>query len=183
MKRNFAILMSLVLIAGLLSGCFGQAAATPTPTAAATQPQETATPEPTVSSDRPEVNFVVLAGPTGVGAAKLMADNDAGTTANAYNFTVAAANDEVWTKLTSGEADIAALATNVAANLYHKTDGDVQIAAINTLGVLHILERGTSLKTMAGLKGKTIYATGQGANRNMYSITCLPRTGSPPART
>lgn len=182
MKRSIVILTSLVLIAGLLAGCFGQAAATPTPTAAPTQPQETATTQPTASSGRPEVNFVVLSGPTGVGAAKLMADNEAGTTANDYHFTVAAANDEVVAKLTSGEADIAAVATNVAANLYHKTSGDVQIAAINTLGVLHILERGTSIKTMAGLKGKTIYATGQGANPEYVLNYLLTQNGLTPGK-
>jgi NitT/TauT family transport system substrate-binding protein len=180
MKRNFAILTSLVVLAGLLSGCFGQAAATPSPTA--TQPQQTATPEPTASSDRPEVNFTVLIGPTGVGAAKLMADNDAGNTANDYHFTVASTNDEVVAKLASGETDIAAIATNVAANLYHKTDGDVQIAAINTLGVLHILERGTTLKTMAGLKGKTIYTTGQGANPEYVLNYLLAQNGLTPGK-
>jgi len=166
MKRIFAFSLSLVLMFGLLAGCgkdAGSATPTPAPTATAT-PVPVPTPTPTADT-RPAVNFAVLIGPTGIGAAKLMADNDAGTTANAYTVTVAGANDEVAAKLMKGEVDIAALATNVAATLYHKSEGDIQIAAINTLGVLHILERGGStIRSVSSLAGKTIYATGQGAN-------------------
>ena len=36
--------------------------------------------------------------------------------------------------------------------------------AVNTMGVLYILEKGDSIQSMADLQGKTIYATGQGAN-------------------
>ncbi len=65
-----------------------------------------------------------------------------------------------------GEIDIATMASNVAVNLYNKTDGGVQIIAVGTLGVLHILEGGggTSLNSVADLAGKTIYSAGQGAN-------------------
>lgn len=184
MKRIGTILLSASLLVTLLSGCFGSATATPTPgteptpAPAPTQAAETPTPS---GDDRPLVNLMVLSGPTGIGAAKLMADNDAGDTANCYTVTVAATNDEVFAKLTNREADIAALATNVAANLYHKTGGDIQIAALNTLGVLHILERGGStIKTMAGLKGKTIYATGQGANPEYVLDYLLTENGLDP---
>ena len=111
-----------------------------------------------------KVNVAVLPGPTGISAVGLMEDNSIKHTANNYNFTIAASNDAVVAGLTNGEYDIAALATNVAASLYHKTDGDIQICAINTYGVLHILEKGNEINSMSDLKGKTIYATGQGAN-------------------
>lgn len=182
MKRTGPVLLSTALLLTLLSGCFGSVAATPSP---GTEPTPTPTPAaatPTPGEDgRPPVNLMVLSGPTGIGAAKLMADNDAGVTVNRYEVSVAAANDEVVAKLANGEADIAALATNVAANLYHKTNGDIQIAALNTLGVLHILERGGStIKTMAGLRGRTIYATGQGANPEYVLDYLLAENGLDP---
>ena len=111
-----------------------------------------------------DVNLAVLPGPTGIGAAGLMEANDNGESVNHYNFTVAGANDDVVAGLTSGEFDMAAVATNVAANLYQKTNGGVQICALNTYGVLYILENGNSVQSIADLKGRTIYATGQGAN-------------------
>jgi NitT/TauT family transport system substrate-binding protein len=127
--------------------------------------------------ERTDVNIAVLAGPTGIGAVGLMASNDAGETVNNYNFTVTGANDEVVAGLTSGEYDMAALATNVAANLYNKTNGSVQICALNTYGVLYILENGDTIQSIADLKGKTVYATGQGANPEYVLKYLLEQNG------
>lgn len=130
---------------------------------------------------RASVRFAVLSGPTGVGAVKLMADSEAGATRNDYEMTVAAANDEVVAKLTSGEVDIAAMATNVAANLYGKTEGKVQMLTLNGLGVLYILERdGETIQSMADLRGRTIYATGQGANPEYVLNYLLRENGLEP---
>ena len=82
-----------------------------------------------------------------------------------------------WACLTNGDFDIAAVATNVAANLYAKTNGGVQICALNTYGVLYILENGDSIQSMADLAGKTIYATGQGANPEYVLEYLLDQNG------
>ena len=104
------------------------------------------------------VNVYALKGPTGIGLVKVMNDND-GT----YNFTLAGAPDEVVAAIVSGGADIAAVPTNLAATLYDKTKGGVQLIALNTLGVLHILTTDESIDSLDDLKGKTIWATGQGS--------------------
>ena len=109
------------------------------------------------------LNVAALKGPTGIGMVKLMKDAKDGTTANKYNFTLAGAPDEITAKFASGEFDIAAVPVNLAAALYNKTKGNAQVMAINTLGVLYILENGNSIHSIADLKGKTIYATGKGA--------------------
>ena len=74
------------------------------------------------------------------------------------------ANDEVVAAISNGDADIAAVATNLAATLYNKTNGGVTVLAVNTLGVLALLTNGPELADLAALRGKTIYAPGQGAN-------------------
>lgn len=51
----------------------------------------------------------------------------------------------------------------MAATLYKNTKGGVQVMAVNTLGVLYIVERGNTVKGLTDLKGKKVYATGQGA--------------------
>ncbi|MCD7732317.1 MAG: ABC transporter substrate-binding protein [Oscillospiraceae bacterium] len=127
-----------------------------------------------------EINIAVLSGPTGIGAVYLMEANDAGETTNSYNFTVSSANDDVVAGLTSGEYDIAAVATNVAANLYNKTDGAIQICALNTYGVLYILENGDGIQSVEDLRGKTIYATGQGANPEYVLDYILTQNGIDP---
>jgi len=129
--------------------------------------------EPAETSDSVEpdggIRLAVLSGPTGVGAAKLLdhIDNDpAALQGSGYSYTIANDNSELVAGLSNGDIDIATVASNVAVNLYNKTDGGVKIIAVGTLGVLHILEgNGTSnISSMSDLSGKTIYAAGQGAN-------------------
>lgn len=115
-------------------------------------------------SDPVFVNFAVLTGPTGVGAVGLWENADAGKTYDHYTVTAVADNSQIQAGLINGDYDIAAVATNVASALYNKTEGGVQVIAINTLGVLYILERGDTIHSVADLKGKTIYSPGQGAN-------------------
>ena len=123
--------------------------------------------EPQQPDDTPapaEVNLYVLSGPTGIGAMNLWAAADAGETQNTYHITMPGANDEVVAAISNGDADIAAVATNLAATLYNKTSGGVTVLAVNTLGVLSLLGNGQEVATIADLAGKTIYAPGQGAN-------------------
>ena len=114
------------------------------------------------------LRLFVLSGPTGIGAMNLWAAADAGETAQAYNITMTGANDEIVAALSKGEADVAAIATNLASTLYNKTEGGISVLAVNTLGVLSILApAGVSadeIASVADLKGRTIYAPGQGAN-------------------
>ncbi|MBP1736259.1 MAG: periplasmic component of ABC-type nitrate/sulfonate/bicarbonate transport system [Oscillospiraceae bacterium] len=141
---------------------------------------ETASSGDETAAEKQTVNVAMLSGPTGIGAVKLMADSDAGNASENYQFSVLTSNDEAFSALTSGEVDIAALSTNVAANLYNKTSGAVQIAAINTLGVLYILENGDTVSSISDLKGKTIYTTGQGANPEYILDYILTQNGLTP---
>lgn len=111
-----------------------------------------------------DVNVYVLSGPTGIGAMNLWAKADAGETFDRYHFTMPGSNDEVVAAISGGTADIACVATNLAATLYNKTNAGVICLAVNTLGVLHLLTGGETVDSIADLAGKTIYLPGQGAN-------------------
>lgn len=99
-----------------------------------------------------------MTGPTSVGMAKLLDDNAAGKTLNEYDFTLATAGDEIKTKLLSGDLDIAAIPANLASALYNATNGKIKMLAINTLGVVSILEKGSTVSALSDLVGKKIYA-------------------------
>ncbi len=168
MKKKLSTVMAAVMAITLMAGCVKQ---TPPPADPVTPPEpEVVEPETPETPAQPEgvtpINFAVLSGPTGVGAAKLLADAAAGTTQMTYNASVVANNDEITPALINGTLDIAAVATNVAANLSAKTEGGVQVLCINTLGVLYILEKGDTVHDMADLRGKTLYAPAntKGAN-------------------
>ncbi len=111
-----------------------------------------------------EVRVLTLMGPTGMGMAKLISDSKENKTSENYKFTIATAPDQISAEVLKGEFEIAAVPVNLASVLYNKTEGKVKVAAVNTLGVLYVLENGDTVKSVADLKGKKIYATGQGAN-------------------
>lgn len=136
--------------------------------------------EPTSSTEKTTINIAALKGPTAVGMLQLMENNDAGTAANDYNFTLAGAPDEIVGKIVSGELDIAAVPTNLGATLFNKTKGGVQLAALNTMGVLYILEKGDTIQSVADLEGKTIYATGQGSTPEYALNLVLAANGLTP---
>lgn len=129
-----------------------------------------------------DIRMAVIKGPTGVGAVNLWANQDNGTARNRYTFETVTAPDAAITKIASGEVDIAAVPTNSAAALYAKTNGKVQVLAVNTLGVLYMLENGESIQSVADLKGKTIYSTGQGANPEYVLNYILEQNGLTPGK-
>lgn len=130
------------------------------------------------------INVATLMGPTGVGMTKLMDDDAKGSSANDYNFTVATSPDQIVAAISNATdpIDIAACPINLASTLYKKTNGAVQIAAINTLGVLYILENGNTINSISDLKGKTLYATGQGSTPEYILNYILEANGLTPGK-
>lgn len=110
-----------------------------------------------------------MKGPTTIGMVKLIEDTKNGDVTGNYEFKIETDASSINQLLIKGELDVAALPANVASTLYNKTNGEVQVLAINTLGVLYVLEKGDEIKSIADLKGKTICATGKGTTPE-YSL-------------
>ncbi|MDO5416113.1 MAG: ABC transporter substrate-binding protein [Lachnospiraceae bacterium] len=113
-------------------------------------------------TDEAKVRVGSLKGPTSMGLVFLMQMAEEGTAANSYDFTMVTAADELLPKVVSGDVDIALVPANVASVLYNKTQGQISVIDINTLGVVYVAASDDSIKTMADLKGRTIYMTGKG---------------------
>jgi len=112
-----------------------------------------------------EARVFVINGPTGIGAVNMMEAAKQGLTEGKYAFSVVTNPSDVVAKLSNGEADIAAIATNLASNVYNTSGGKITVLAVNTLGVLNILvNAGTEINSAEDLKGKTIYTTGKDNN-------------------
>ena len=163
MKKLCSLIAAFALAASLLAGCGASGGgATAESAEAGTASAETEAAE-APAEDTP-VRVMALKGPTAMGMVQLMDSSEAGAVnGNAYTFTIAASADEVTPKLVQGEADIAAVPANLASVLYNNTEGQVQVLAINTLGVLYIVENGESIQSVSDLAGKTIYASGKGS--------------------
>ena len=142
MKKTTSVILSLIAVLSLLSGC-GK--------------------KPTEDGDE-TVRLGGLKGPTSIGLVKLLDDAEKGLTKNKYEFTMAGVADELTPKLLKGELDIVAVPANLGAVLYSNSDGAVKMIAVNALGVTYIVEKGGSdIASLADLKGKTVYATGKGS--------------------
>ena len=130
-----------------------------------------------------DVRVTALKGPTAMGMVELMNEAESGAVnGNAYDFTIASAVDEVSPKLVKGETDIAAVPANLAAVLYNNTEGQVEVLAVNTLGVLYIVESGDSIGSVEDLRGKTIYASGKGATPEYALNYILTENGIDPEK-
>ena len=175
------VLAAALVLVGLLAGCGSTANAT-VPPAAAT-PAVTASATPTVEPTT--ITIASLKGPTTMGLVGLMQDASAGTAAEDYQVTVYGTPDEVIPLVVQGAVDVALVPANLAAVLYAKTKTEagaqVQVAAINTLGMLEVVEAGDTIHSVADLKGRTIYSTGKGASPEYVLDYLLTKNGLDPA--
>ena len=126
-------------------------------------------------------SIAALKGPTAMGLVKLMQESENGeTSGNDYTFTLAGSADEVTPALIKGELDMACVPANLAAVLYNKTEGALEVLAVNTLGVLYIVENGESVQSIADLKGQTIVAAGKGSTPEYVLRYLLAQNGIDP---
>ena len=188
MKKITALLLAALLLLALAgcgapAACRCEAPAVSIPGAATAEPTAAPTAEPAAaaSAEPVAVRLGALTGPTAMGMVKLFSDADAGTAKNAYTYTLAGSADELTPLLLQGEVDIAAVPANLASVLYNKTSGGVEMLAVNTLGVLYIVEKGGKTVTGFGdLKGQTIYATGKGSTPEYFLRYLLTENGLDP---
>ena len=144
--------------------------------AAASEEEETAAPLSATESLR----IAGLKGPTTMGLVNLLSMEQAGTAAMDYDLQLYGAADEIVPLLIKGELDMAAIPANLAATLYQKTSGGIQAVAVNTLGVLYVVEQGDTVHSMADLKGRTILSTGKGTTPEYVLRYLLTANGLDP---
>ena len=187
-KKILSLLMATVLMAVAVVGCGAAASEDNGPTAEFQAEKETEeAPVEEATEETPaedvDINVAALKGPTAMGMVKLMYDGENGETeTNHYNFTISAAPDEITPQIIQGKVDIAAVPANLASVLYNKTEGQIQVLAINTLGVLYIVENGDTIHSVEDLKGKTIYASGKGATPEYALNYMLSANGIDPQK-
>ena len=184
-NRLLAGLLALAMTASL-AGC--GAASSAAPEATETPAAPAATEAPTEAPASPEAaepaarGVAGLKGPTTMGLINLVDDVASGEADYGFDleFSMHGAADEIVPMLVQGELDAAAVPANLAATLYQKTNGAVQVAAINTLGVLYVLEQGDSVQSVADLAGQTILTTGKGTTPEYVLRYVLTENGLDP---
>lgn len=183
MKKILSLLLAFSLALSL-AACGGSASSAVSSTvvseaassAAASEEEETAAP---LSVTEP-LRIAGLKGPTTMGLVNLLSMEQAGTAAMDYDLQLYGAADEIVPLLIKGELYMAAIPANLAATLYQKTNGGIQAVAVNTLGVLYVVEQGDTVHSMADLKGRTILSTGKGTTPEYVLRYLLTANGLDP---
>ena len=184
MKKIVSLLLALTMALGL-AACGGAASSSVASSAAASSEavSEAASSEETVSeplSATEALHIAGLKGPTTMGLVNLLSMESDGTASMDYDLQLYGAADEIVPLLMKGELDMAAIPANLAATLYQKTSGGIEAVAVNTLGVLYVVEKGDTVQSMADLKGRTILSTGKGTTPEYVLRYLLTQNGIDP---
>lgn len=167
-KRTISWLMTAALGVGVLTGSMCSANLVFAEGQTEEQTEQTDT-------DDSVMKIGALKGPTAMGMTQLLDDGN-------YEFSIVASPDEIVPMIVQGQVDIAAVPSNLAAVLYQKTDKNISVLAVNTLGVLYLVENGDSIQSVDDLKGKTIYASGKGATPEYALNSVLEASGLDPKK-
>ena len=185
MKKLASLLLSAAMLLGL-AACGGTSSsvtasseATSEAASSSAASSEAAAEENTLSTAGP-VRIAGLKGPTTMGLVNLLPMQEDGTANLSYDLQLYGTADEIVPLLTKGELDMAAIPANLAATLYQKTDGAIQVMAVNTLGVLYVVEQGDTVHAVADLAGKTILSTGKGTTPEYVLRYILTQNGLDP---
>lgn len=176
MKKTLYITLIIVIILSMsLTGCKPNDEVKSTTSATIGEVQ---TPEP---KDVITANITTLKGPTGMGMVRMLFEVNSFSDYMQVEFNIVSAPDVITAGLINGEIDIAAVPTNLAAVLYNKTDGEIVLLGVNTLGVLHIVTNNNeTITSVEDLRGKTIVTSGQGSTPEYILNYILEENGLVP---
>ena len=183
MKRLVSLLLAAAMCLALAAcGASSSGSSVAAGSAASSQPASSSASSEaaeTLSTTEP-VRIAGLKGPTTMGLVNLLPMMEAGETAIDYDLQLYGTADEIVPLLMKGELDMAAIPANLAATLYQKTEGQIQALAVNTLGVLYVVEKGDTVQSIQDLKGRTVLSTGKGTTPEYVLRYILTQNGIDP---
>ena len=125
------------------------------------------------------VRIATLRGPTSVGMAPLLGRPDRLGPAIEPRFNVYGTPDLLVSQILAGEVDIAALPTNLAANLFNR-GVDLQLLAISGGGVLYVVA--DEDLGWEDLRGRSVHTLARGTTPDILFQTLARRYGIDPQR-
>ena len=178
MHTKIRLLTLFIALSLLLTGC-PQPISPPYPYPTEELPQVEAPEDMSIS-----MNVGGLYGPTGIALVGMADAARRGEARHDYNVTFVASPDIIQGRILSGELDIAAMPTNLAAVLYNRTDGEITMIALSRLSVLHIVqapgEGAEEIRSIEDLRGRTLHTHGQGTTQEYVLNFLLTQAGLDP---
>lgn len=170
-KRILAILLAAVLSLSMFAGCTSPAAED---SSSGTQPNAQQQVIPGYEAGL-TTRVAALRGPTTMGLVCMMQDNTG--EGAPYQFDLYTSGDEIVPLIAQNEVDIALIPTNLAATLYQRTEGGVQVLDVNAGNVLYVVSHDETLTDLSDLAGRTVYMTGKGTSPDWTLQYLLEQSG------
>lgn len=165
--KKASLLLVLVLVLSLFTGCSQNVGKTPEET----MPAKTENPkEPT------NVTVAGLKGPTSIGMIKMIDEKALNSDEYNVQYVAESAPDALTGKIISGDIQISSVPINLASVLYNKTKGAVQLMAVNTIGNLYIVGS-DEIASIKELEGKTLGMSAKGSTPDYAMNYILKQNG------
>lgn len=129
-----------------------------------------------VKTEPVNVTIAGLKGPTSIGMIKMIDEKALNSDKYNVSYVAEGAPDALTGKIINGEVQISSVPINLASVLYNKTEGKVQLMAVNTIGNLYIV--GTDdIKSIDDLDGKTLGMSAKGSTPDFAMNYLLNNNG------
>nr|WP_300091475.1 ABC transporter substrate-binding protein [Sedimentibacter sp.] len=168
--KKLSLFLVLAMVLSIFAGCSSKTAA-PEPQNAA--PQEQVKEEPKEPVD---VTIAGLMGPTSIGMIKMIDEKAMNDEQYNVEYIAESAPDALSAKIINGDIQISSVPINLAAVLYNKTGGKIQVMAVNTVGNLYVVGSDNT-SSVAELEGKTIGMSAKGSTPDYAMNYILKQNG------
>lgn len=143
--KKISFLLAIILIIAVTTGC-----------------SNTENVEPIEDIEPVNVTIAGLKGPTSIGMIKMIDEKALNSEKYNVEYIAESAPDALTAKIINGDIQISSVPINLASVLYNKTDGKVQLMAVNTIGNLYIIGS-DEITSISDLEGKTLGMSAKGS--------------------
>lgn len=173
--KKISLLLILVLAIAMFTGCTSSKETPAEPEAA--ENKEEATEVKLVEPKEPvNVTIAGLKGPTSIGMIKMIDEKALNSDGYNVEYIAESAPDALTGKIINGDIQISSVPINLAAVLYNKTGGAIQLMAVNTIGNLYVVGTDNTASVL-DLDGKTVGMSAKGSTPDYAMNYILKQNG------
>lgn len=132
------------------------------------------------SADPCDVRVGLIMGPPSMGLSQFILAAQAGKTTNNFTFDLNGVDYVGLSALfNKGDYDICTLPSNIGPILFNNDElkNSYEVISVNNLGVLYVMTNDESLASLDDLRGRTVYAYGEGGTPEYTIEALMKKTG------